>query len=210
MVVGSTITHINLAVLINRNAQRSLRMRHRNLLESDIELLKSVSQHLMMELHYEIHMTILQTHHIFRFISGPHADALRGVCHEWVHLRHAVIGEVIFKVGKRDADPHTVFVSDGTLEYEREGIQLERVKASQCIDEVSLWAANWKHRGSLRTESESVILTLSVQGFHQSMVGLDGLATVLQYAKSFVSLLNEKEREDYMKYHGPIITRSLP
>merc|ERR1719277_2279436 len=110
----------NLATKVQRNAQFAVQQQKQMVQEADVELLKLVSQPLMSELHFELHMRHLQHHPFFQHYIDVNPGGMRNVCHQAISFVRAHPGDILFVEYEVPQVPQMLFILDGKLSYVRD------------------------------------------------------------------------------------------
>lgn len=153
-----------LMVRVQRNAQHALAELQRNVPESEVELLKFISEPLRVELHYEEHNPILALHPLFNFYKDANSSAMRKVCHEACKSISYSDGDVLFTAGEVPSEPKMFILTSGALEYQRE-MSCQYV-SSGWFAEAVLWCV-WVHRGIMKAKADCRLLTVDAQIFQE-------------------------------------------
>eukprot|EP00929_Paragymnodinium_shiwhaense_P008765 TRINITY_DN112736_c0_g1_i2.p1 TRINITY_DN112736_c0_g1~~TRINITY_DN112736_c0_g1_i2.p1 ORF type:complete len:958 (-),score=201.33 TRINITY_DN112736_c0_g1_i2:326-3199(-) len=183
-------------VKVQRNANFAIEEQERNAPESSIELLKVISQPLMMDLHFEIHFPMMCVHPFFRCYNLVNPAGIRQICHAgmaWLYLSR---DDLVFQDMETPDLPRVMFIQRGHLSYAQdlgtsEGVKEVVVDSRHWVGEAFLWVQDWMHCGTLRSQTDCKVLALDVQKFqalimaHTASVGQCRL-----YAEGFVAGLN--------------------
>jgi hypothetical protein len=171
--------------------------------ESSVKLLTSVSQPLMVVLHFEMHMKLLSMHPFLNEFAFSDAGVMKEVTHSAISCLLLSPGEILFCVGEVQTTPCMYFVRSGQLEYQKES-QSEEVDANspETLDagswfcEPSLWTP-WEHFGTMIAVRECDILVLSSEAFVRIVVNSEthGLPAY-KYGYRFLELLNHLPDEE--------------
>lgn len=184
-----------LAVRVQRAAQYGLMERRSNVAETNVELLKIVSEPLRVELHFEMFKTVLAVHPFF----GPYIEqappVMRRVCHTAVSTMLFSHGDVIFHTCEVPKQPKMYIICSGSCMYDHHGGSRTQVGEGHWISEAALWT-QWMHRGVLTASSNGRFCTVDAKLF-QEIIGqfehMDFDPT--EYAAEFVSRLNQYDSE---------------
>lgn len=153
-----------LNVRVQRNAQHAVLEKQRNTPESEVELLRLISEPLLIELHFEEYVPILRWHAFFDLYQEKNPGCMRRLCHSGVSLKTVFPGDVIFSLGEIPQQPTMFFVMSGRMDYEQDGRRKAKICAGRWISEPVLWV-HWTHAGILRAVSDCQILSLSAEAF---------------------------------------------
>jgi hypothetical protein len=184
-----------LSVRVQRNAQHVMLERKRNLPESNVELLKFISEPLFMEIHFEVHSPTLIEHLFFACFTDANPSGIRKVCHTAVSVLSLTEGDVLFSVGDVPANPCMYFLLNGRLRYKQEepfepcSVLLED---KSWICEGVLWT-HWSYHGTLRAEAPSRLLAIDAGKF-QEICSSTPMVQLTRYAEAFVEILNSTEK----------------
>jgi len=182
---------------ISRNAHHAYHEFERTLPESDIQLLKLVSEPLRVELHYELYKPVLTNNPFMRTFCEEIPPAVRRICHTAVSTSFFASGDVVFISGEQPQEPVMYFVLRGSLTYRRERRDFETVKLQaekgDWLSEPALWC-EWTHCGALRADTESQLLLLDSHQFGIIAPQIQAASNweVRLYALAYVELLNEQ------------------
>jgi len=190
----------SLSVRVTRNAQHAVAERKKQAPESSIALLQIVSEPLRAELHFEIRAPVLTAHPFFECYQEVNAVGVREVCHLAVSPLPVSFGDIIFSELETPVCPRMFFMTgDGSLQYLRELTSQEgsqnpsecdagKVKKGGWAGEPVLWT-NWMHRGSLRAESDCILLAVDAVRF-QRIISPFPTQHAAIYGDAFVENLN--------------------
>lgn len=188
----------DLAHKVKHNAAQALDAQQRNAPESSIELLKLISEPLMIQVHYAIYSTKLRIHPFFRCYSEVNAPGLGKICHISVSVINCCRGDLIFQDLEAPAVPQMFFVVGGELSYSREGCIQQELTSKHWIAEAVLWCSEWIYNGSMHAISDhSRLMAMNAESF-QSLVSKDKLMfhQACSYAFGFAKLLNDTPVEE--------------
>lgn len=188
-----------LSMRVQRNAQHVMLELKRKMPESSVELLKLISDPLMIEVHFEVHSEILMKHPFFWCFNEVNPAGIRKVCHTAVNWLSLTTGDILFSDLETPTAPTMYFVMMGSMEYKRPIGDLGRldttyVVAPQWLCEGALWTS-WVHCGTARANTETRLLALDAAKFQD--IG-SNLSTqhLGKYAEGFVELMNAIERQN--------------
>lgn len=156
-----------LTLRIQRNAHHSWSEFQKALPESDIELLKLVSEPLRVELHYELYKPVLTLNPFMCRYEHENSAAVRRICHSAVGTSFLASGDVLFVQGEQPQVAQMYFVLRGALEYRRESrgdMYHATAEKGSWICEPVLWC-DWTHCGLLRADADTQLLLLDSQQF---------------------------------------------
>lgn len=192
-----------LAVKLMRNAQHSILENKRRAHESSIELLQSISEPLLAELHFELRGRHLAVHPFLKTYNLINPSGMKKVCHVGVQYFTFTMGDVIFHEFEVPANPRMLFLIQGKLVY-RYGRDTEsyRLSSGQWSSEASIWVEHWTHLGTLSAVLESQVMALDAQRFAR-IVHTYPTLHLRVYAKFFI---------DYMKrmFENRLLTDLCP
>lgn len=188
---------LTLATKVQRNAQHAMQEQKKMTDERDVELLKLVSQPLMSELHFELHMRHLEHHPFLRLYAAVNPGGMRRVCHTAISFARAHQGDILFGEFEVPPEPHMLFILDGKLTYGREDAdESDIIVAQRCnrwAAEAVLWTS-WAHVGTLRAENSTSIMLLDAACFQQ-IIHTFPTSHAHCYATEFVGTLNRQSNE---------------
>jgi hypothetical protein len=194
--LGDTGISSKLSVRIQRNARHVLLEQKRNIPESAVELLKVISEPLMVEMHYEVRSGPLVHHPFFECFDETNPAGIRKVCHCAVRQLMVSLGDVLFSDGEAPTNPAMYFLVGGSVRYKQEGGDqpLDLVcNIGQWFAEGVLWT-HWHHHGTLRVESEhSRLIVIDAKEF-QEICQPFGMIQIQRYAEQFVESLNYSDK----------------
>jgi len=179
-----------LTARLERNAHHAYQEFERSTPETEIELLKLVSEPLRVELHYELYNKPLSVNPFFQQYQEVNPAAVRRICHSAVSTMFLAAGDIVFVDGEAPRIPQMYFVLRGTLSYRHENQSLQKIVHGAWISEPVLWCS-WIHCGLLRADIDAQLLVLDGTGF-QSIAPQLPIKTfqVGTYAVEFVNTLN--------------------
>jgi hypothetical protein len=181
----------SLTLRIQRNAQHSVQEGIRFTPEGQVDLLRLISEPLLIDLHFELYNPVLSFHPFFGRYSRECPQIMRRVCHSATSMAVGSTGDTIFNAGEYPSPPLMYFVCAGTLQYVALSGAMYEVRAIQWVAEAALWTL-WMHMGAftcttecrlVKVDSESfrkIVIQFYVKGFHPA-----------DYAQNFVSKLNK-------------------
>jgi len=155
-----------LSVRVQRNAQHVLLEQKRNMPESSVELLKHISEPLLVELHFEVRSTLLVNHPFFECFDEINPAGIRKVCHTAVKQVTVSLGDVLFSDGEAPTHPAMYFLSGGTMRYKQEAGQLPLDVVSdipQKVDSSASYVGNkynalpWKDFIDIKLDARNLI-----------------------------------------------------
>jgi hypothetical protein len=181
-----------LMVRVQKNAQHALMEKQRNLPESEVELLKYISEPLLVEIHFEEHSPTLKTHPFFALYLEMNPAGMRKLCHTGVSINTLSRGDVIFSTGQTPDPAQMYHVLSGMLSYKQEGKGVSKVSIGTWIAEAVLWVS-WRHQGVLRAKTEHCrMLALNAKAFQDIASQFHNLEFHPGlYAAQYVELLRE-------------------
>jgi len=190
-----------LAVKVQRNAQWVVDSHKKHESEESIVLLKHVSEPLMAELHYELHMRHLIMHPFFAHYADINPTGVRAVCHSSVYFMSYQEGDVLFFECEVSTVPATFFLLEGKFMYTKEDGCHEVVKPGTWVAEQELWT-KWQHQGQLVARTDCRVMILNAESFAKGLHGFPSVHARL-YASLFVSRLNEQKPVDLTDIADP-------
>jgi len=155
----------DLRLRIQRNAKHVFIDQQRHISETQVDMLRDVSEPLLVELHFELYAPTFSAHPFFKRYCVESPVVMRKVCHECVSLKVYHPGDVLFTRGEIPSPASMLFMIAGMLEYEGMDGRYD-VGAGQWACEGTLWTS-WMHLGTLRSTSNSRLLLLDAAGFQR-------------------------------------------
>jgi len=149
---GNSVSQ-EVAMKVERCARHAIEEQEQNAPEVAVELLKVISEPLMMELHFEIHAPILRSHPFFKSYMSVNPMGMRRVCHTAITILHVSRDDVIFTAWEAPPKPRMLFIVKGTLEYIATDGSYKTILNSTWVSEACLWVKDWVHAGTLRARS---------------------------------------------------------
>jgi len=186
-----------LALRVQRNAKHAISEKQRLMPENDVELLRMVSEPLLLELHFEMYMPVLELHPFFSQYVNACPQVMRKVCHQAMSTLLISAGDVVFNAGEMPANPQMYIICTGVLEYIPMKGKVAQVEAEQWLSEAVLWTP-WVHRGVLQAKSDGRLCMLDARKF-QEIVG--------QFDHSNSHFDPKMYAAGYVKYLNKIVTR---
>lgn len=200
-----------LAVRMRRHLEYRL-LRQKNMLEEkDIEVLKLLSEPLMMELHVEVYRPCFVIHPFFQRYN-EYGIVMRKLCHTAITEISLSLHDVLFSYGETCEQMY--FVKAGALLYTLEhnweevviqaariersagsscmGVQLEEEKgtADHCVAEACLWTP-WVHCGTSAVKGKAILICLNSSKFREVVRSVRWVKMeTTAYARAFVQYLN--------------------
>jgi hypothetical protein len=118
-----------LEMKVQRNAKHAMKDAEKSTEESTIELLKVISEPLLMDLHMEMHNPTLSIHPFFRCAVYGNAASIRVVCHRAVSVHKFQRDDIVFCVDEKPSFGGSnfgalLFVEQGELQYIRPAAEL--------------------------------------------------------------------------------------
>jgi len=191
-----------LTVKIERSAIKMLDDMEKNAPEANIELLQMISEPLRIEIHYEIHGAVLDTHPFFRCFGLLNPNGIRKICHTAVETRTFAADDLVFCDGDNSHDPKVLFVVSGTLKFFKPDEELDattehEVTVRNWISEGFLWVDDWMHLGDLIAKTDCKLLALDVEQV-QMLILTSGFALIAKtYAEKWVKYANDSMENEY-------------
>jgi len=197
----------DLMMRIQRNAHYVTKEDRSSMQESNVHLLRIVSEPLRAELHFEVHCPVFADHPFLGLYCQKCPLAMRKICHTAISMRQMAAGDTLFTIGELPNPPQMFFVVKGTLRYVEEvseagsssfGCDLSEgieVSEGMWLSEGTLWTA-WMHQGRVTAATECQILSLDAKQFQEiaaQFVSGDADCDPRTYATQFVGLLNTSE-----------------
>merc|ERR1719215_190623 len=108
----------------------------RNAPEASVELLQLISEPLRVELHFEIHASVLMKHPFFDCYYAVNAVGIQKLCHQAAANVSISNGDVLFcDLESPGEQPQVYFLVSGQLEYMHHGMCFERVEPGHWAGE---------------------------------------------------------------------------
>jgi len=184
-----------LSARVQRNANHAMMEQQRYQQESNVELLRVISEPLKMELHFEMYSPVLSKHPFFNTYASECPHVMRKVCHRSTSMSLVSSNDIIFNAGELPLNPKMCWVCNGTLSYFSMTEQEFLVKEGDWISEGVLWTP-WMHRGSLRANADCRLCELDARSFQDIVGQFDhGEFDPKDYAAHFVRKLNDHQGE---------------
>lgn len=171
--------------------------RERMMPETNVELLRNISEPLRAELHAETFAPVLSVHPFFARLGDQCPQVMRRVCHLAVELQAVAAGDVIFHPAEVPERPKMYFIVDGEFKY-RSMEGFPTVLGSGCwVSEAALWAGSWMHRGELSAATEARMAVLDARHFEEAVLQFEHLEVDPKtYATEFVEAMNRYDDLD--------------
>lgn len=176
-----------LALRVQRNAQHALREQKKHASEDSVELLRLISNPLLVELHFEIHGHVLFHHPFFMNYNVINPGGMRKVCHTAVSVLSLHTGDVLFRDLEVPAYKRMFFVMNGGLIYKKDN-ETKYVEKGDWMCEAILWT-NWTHCGTVKAYTETMLLVLDAEKFQETISTFPSDHPGM-YAEEFVKRLN--------------------
>jgi len=154
----------SLAVRVTRNAQHALKEHKRNMPEGNVELLKYISNPLLVELHFEIYSHLLMVHPFFFRYNEINPAGIRKICHVAVATLTLSAGDVLFSDLEVPTLPRMFFVISGAIEYKQEDESDKRIGKDSWLCEAACWT-RWTHCGTAVAMPDTRLLVLETAAF---------------------------------------------
>jgi len=178
-----------LAVRVQRNAQHAMLEEKTKAPESSVELLRIISQPVLVEVHFEIHSRVLLTHPFMLAYNDINPAGMRRVCHSAISMTSLHTKDILFSDLEYPEEPKMFFITGGKLLYQQSRKAPAFLEKGVWMCEPNLWTM-WHHFGSLRAVSESRLLVLDALKFQDIISSFPSDHAGL-YALEFVDWLNE-------------------
>lgn len=163
-----------LAVRVRRHLARTIMQRQQRLEESEVTLLKLLSEPLLMDLRLEVFRPLLEHHPFFQRYFERNAAAARKLCHTAIVEISLASGDLLFSPG--ETCDRMYFVKTGTLRYTLDHSlpqpgdwhELSEtdipVQANEWICEACLWTP-WRHCGYMHAFAGTMLVGLEAEKF---------------------------------------------
>eukprot|EP00930_Biecheleria_cincta_P043443 TRINITY_DN29832_c0_g1_i1.p1 TRINITY_DN29832_c0_g1~~TRINITY_DN29832_c0_g1_i1.p1 ORF type:complete len:773 (+),score=106.68 TRINITY_DN29832_c0_g1_i1:24-2321(+) len=189
-----------LRVKIHRNARHALHAKEHNTQESSIELLRLISEPLLMRLHYQMYMSSLAVAPWCRCLQELHEPAMVRLCHDAMCVEEAHQDDIVFAESDKPMNALVRFISMGSACY-RSAQSVIKIGRQHWISEMVLWTDEWLHRGSLHAESDIQILGLSAEKFRNIIATQSDIrSAIIFYAELVVNQEDVEILSDVMEY----------
>lgn len=182
-----------LATRVENNAQFAMAEQKRNAPESSIELLKLISEPLLVELHFEIHFPGLCVHPFFFYYHDVNPAGIRKLCNTGVSRISFSRGDVLFSDCEVMSHPRMFFLLRGSMLYVQDGKENRKVQPEEWFCEPSLWTS-WTHVGTLHCLSECRLAAVDSKKF-QDVISHCHTPEPALYGSSFVKWLNRLDKK---------------
>lgn len=185
-----------LAVRLTQNAQTAAKRLRKQVLESDVDLLKLVSNPMLVEMHFEMYAKHLCLHPLLQRYCDCDAPAVRQLCHKGVKTSTYSAGEIVFSRGDIPESPQMFFVTLGTAIWMGPDGRPKSMNPPQWICEMVLWVAQWRYVGTLTCLTDASFITLDAHTFQEVLRKssfADDEYHPATYAAAFVDRLCETE-----------------
>jgi len=184
-----------LAVRVQRNAQYEVLEAKKNVHETSVDLLRLISNPLLVELHFEINGHVLMTHPFFENYHDINPGGIRKVCHVAVHGMSVHPGDVLFRNLEVPTHRRMFFVVSGELDYletqdDGRSQVMGKLQKGDWFCEGVLWTT-WTHVGTLRANTESQLLALE-SDMLPDIIGSFPSDHVTSYSREFIRALNDQ------------------
>lgn len=194
----------SLAVRVQRNAQHAM-LEQKNLApESNVELLKLISNPVLVEVHFEIHSRVILEHPFFLSYNEINPAGIRKVCHTAISMLSLHPKDVLFSDLEVPTNPRMFFVVSGSLLYLQDEV-VQAVDRGIWISEAVLWT-KWTHCGMARSKDEVRLLVIDAEHFTETVSHFPS-DHAGRYAETFVDYLNggchtdlQPSREDVARF----------
>jgi hypothetical protein len=186
----------SLTVRMQRNAEHSLLEQRRNIPESSVELLRMISEPLLVELHYELRTPLISVHPFFDRFKEINSAGVGVMCHQATSVVHLSPGDVVFRDCETmtDLDARMYWCMQGRLKYTQTLAPPAHMEPGNWACEAVLWTT-WMHCGTLQACSECNLLGLNSRKV-RNVWGNTPFSQVRSYAQKFVKELNECDRQE--------------
>eukprot|EP00929_Paragymnodinium_shiwhaense_P004568 TRINITY_DN10561_c0_g1_i1.p1 TRINITY_DN10561_c0_g1~~TRINITY_DN10561_c0_g1_i1.p1 ORF type:complete len:1038 (+),score=143.59 TRINITY_DN10561_c0_g1_i1:144-3257(+) len=178
-----------LAVRIFHNAYYVSTAKRSRTQESSVELLKEMSNPLVVELHFYIRGSLLLNHQFFLLYYDINSIGLEKVCHTTIDFKSPHKGESVFSSFAQAENMY--FVQDGHLSYRRGNCYPIMLHEGNWAAEHVLWT-HWVHCGTLSAETESSVMMMDPTKF-ADILGPFPTRHAQLYAGAFVMQLNSQD-----------------
>jgi len=190
-----------LRLKVQRNARHSLGEEERNTLESKIDLLRLITEPLMMQLHMEMFFPSLSACPFLRCLKAENESTVKQLCHTAVTVDRVSKDDVIFSEGESPMNPRCLLVQTGELIYTRKPAECithctQLVSSKDWLCEACLWCDEWVHLGTLTATTECQIVSLNAKHFQEIVANPTDGVQARQYAEIYINELNEAQQGD--------------
>lgn len=171
--------------------------KEKNQSEADIELLKLLSEPMLIEVHYEVHSGVLVRHPFFWRYNYYEPLAIQKLCHSAITMLKLAVGDVLFAQGEEPTDPRMFFVENGVClyikDFDGDGNidfdEMVEVANPMWVCEPVLWM-RWTHMGTLRAGTNCSVLAISAVTFQKTVTEYRNTSYPALYATQLVSMMN--------------------
>merc|ERR1712129_252443 len=95
---------------LQRNAMHAVKEQEKMIHESNVELLRMISEPLRIELHFEMYTGHLGLHDFFKEYIAKCPHVMRHICHKAADMEMVSCGDLIFSSGEMPAQPRMYIV----------------------------------------------------------------------------------------------------
>lgn len=182
-----------LLVRVLRNAHHHAVKNSRHLTEDNVDLLKTMSHSLRMEVRFEVYFPVIQAHPFFSTYFSVNPVGIRKVCYSALSSSTVFLGDVVFSQDETPDKPKMYFLLSGYLAYLVDGLQVARLNKEKWACEAVLWTS-WIHTGTLQaTNSEASYLNVDASAF-QLILSKYPSNHAYRYGIRFVEEINKSQR----------------
>lgn len=133
--------------------------------EQHVPLLKSLSQPLLQELHYELYSPGMLVHPFFEQLTLISRTSLQKICHSALTTIDLFPDDVLFDSG--EAAKEMYFMTKGVARYTRpHDTKPVFVHKGEWMSEMVLWF-RWLHQGSFTVTEDTSLTALYAKSFHE-------------------------------------------
>lgn len=157
--------------------------------QSQVSVIKELSEALRNELMYCTHSPLLMGHHFFKTIDLERATVMHKICSD-IKSRSIAERENVFDAG--DIATHTFFTWGTNLTYKPiSGANVITTMAKECISEAALWV-DWRHQGDLGAVCDLELFELDPKDFIKTMqTHPKPWFYAVTYARKFLDFISE-------------------
>eukprot|EP00747_Dinoflagellata_sp_TGD_P101083 gnl/TRDRNA2_/TRDRNA2_168235_c4_seq4.p1 gnl/TRDRNA2_/TRDRNA2_168235_c4~~gnl/TRDRNA2_/TRDRNA2_168235_c4_seq4.p1 ORF type:complete len:376 (+),score=31.41 gnl/TRDRNA2_/TRDRNA2_168235_c4_seq4:45-1172(+) len=159
-------------------------MHKKRLHESDVAVIKSLPQSLLVDLRAEVYLPHLLPHPLFHHYSSCDSIGLVNICHYAMTEIHLGYGERLFDFG--DTAEGMFFVVSGDLDYFLGTSETDAVVlcTGDYVSEGVLWV-RWEHLGRLVAEVPCELVRLNAAKFRSVTHRMDAYESCKSYAQAY-------------------------
>lgn len=193
-----------LTLRVKRNVRHALLERRKHTPEQSVTFMALVSKPLRAEMHYEMHLPVINEYPFLHVFNIFNPTTTRNICHTALSPVLVSRGDILFSMLEVSMSPAMLFVVSGEITYVRgSDLAVQQVIKGEWLAEASLWTA-WTHCGTARGRDEAQVLALDASRFGELVSAVPG-GNGKAYAQRFVEQLNQMADEDLSDVGRPSV-----